>query len=261
MRDDPDGWAQARDATREDVRAVFAPRERTCPGCGHVQSGSGRLCERCGADLTAPPPKPRPWGKIALGALVVLILAAASYPLFAALRDDAGEERTAADRRQVALEERERARLRRESRPVARTGPAAAPGADPLAHRAALVGWAERRITADARRRVADGELRGRFLGTACTPFPNTEGRRTAERAPTLTVGRYDCVAYTSKFELPEVSGKRRTGYFGNPYWLVVEYADSKLVWCKVTPRAGEGGRSLAVVPVPAPCRDPAGPG
>ena len=181
MRDDSDGWAQARDATREDVRAVFAPRERTCPSCGHVQSGCGRLCERCGADLTARQPKPRPWRKVGLAALVVVILAAVSYPLFASLRDDAGAERAAAERRQAALEQRERERLRRESRPVRRAGPAAA-GAGPLEHRAALLGYAERQITADARRRVAEGELRGRILGTACTPYPE-DGRTAYRRA------------------------------------------------------------------------------
>jgi hypothetical protein len=73
--------------------------------------------------------------------------------------------------------------------------------------------------------------------------------------------GRYDCVAYTSKFEAPPVEGQNRTGLFGYPCWLVFDYADSKLVWCKVSRGTGEGGSSLASVPVPEPCRDPAGPG
>ena len=73
--------------------------------------------------------------------------------------------------------------------------------------------------------------------------------------------GRYDCVAYTSKFEAPPVEGQNRTGLFGYPCWLVIDYADSKLVWCKVSRGTGEGGSSLASVPVPEPCRDPAGPG
>jgi hypothetical protein len=57
------------------------------------------------------------------------------------------------------------------------------------------------------------------------------------------------------------VNGKRRLGVFGTPFWVVIDYRTGRLVWCKVTPRAGEGGRSLASVPVPAPCRDPQGPG
>jgi hypothetical protein len=94
-----------------------------------------------------------------------------------------------------------------------------------------------------------------------CDPYPTIEERRLAEQDPATRAGRYDCVAYTSKFEAPELDGEKRTGLFGYPYWLVIDYDDSKLVWCKVTPRAGEGGRSLAAVPVPEPCRDPAGPG
>ena len=48
---------------------------------------------------------------------------------------------------------------------------------------------------------------------------------------------------------------------FGDPFWLVIDYERGSLVWCKVTPRAGEGGSVLVTVPVPAPCRDPEGPG
>jgi len=48
---------------------------------------------------------------------------------------------------------------------------------------------------------------------------------------------------------------------FGDPFWLVVDYERGRLTWCKVTPRAGEGGSVLITVPVPEPCRDPEGPG
>jgi hypothetical protein len=68
-------------------------------------------------------------------------------------------------------------------------------------------------------------------------------------------------VAYTSKFDAPGANGQQRTGLFGHPFWLVVDYDRSRLVWCKITPRAGEGGSVLITVPVPAPCRDPEGPG
>ena len=108
---------------------------------------------------------------------------------------------------------------------------------------------------------MAAGSIDGKIRGASCHPFPTTEGRRAAEQDAATRAGRYDCVAYTSKFEAPPIGGQKRTGLFGYPYWLVVDYRAAKLVWCKVTPRAGEGGRSLAFVPVPAPCRDPAGPG
>ena len=116
----------------------------------------------------------------------------------------------------------------------------------------------ERLIAEDARGRVAAGTIDGDIKGAECDPFPVTEGRRAAEEDPATPAGRYDCIAYSSKFELDD---RQRTGLFGYPYWLVVHYAKGDLVWCKVTPRAGEGGRTLVSVPVPEPCRDPAGPG
>jgi hypothetical protein len=149
-------------------------------------------------------------------------------------------------------------RLERDARPVRADGTPLRAADDPLEHRAALVSQGETRIAEDARGRVAAGSIDGNIRGAECEPFPTTDARRAAEQDPATTAGRYDCVAYTSKFELERNS---RTGLFGYPYWLVIDYADSKLVWCKVTPRVGEGGRSLASVPVPEPCRDPAGPG
>ena len=108
-----------------------------------------------------------------------------------------------------------------------------------------------------ARERVAAGTLDGDIQGTQCDVFPATEGRRAAEQDPATPVGRYDCVAFVSKLE----ANQQRTAVFGHPFWLVIDYKASKLVWCKVAPRAGEGGSVLVSVPVPEPCRDPAGPG
>jgi hypothetical protein len=259
QQDDP--WAAARAAQRDDVRAALAPRERRCPACGAPQSYGGRTCSECGADLTARYAKGASRRKQLYAALAALALIAVSIPIVISWREDAAAERERAERRQAALEAAERERLARDARPVRAEGRPAAPGAGPLEHRAALVAQAERLITRDARGRVAAGTIDGDIKGAECTPFPDTQERRAAELDPALAAGRYDCVAYTSKFEAPELDGKKRTGLFGYPYWLVVGYGDAQLVWCKVTPRAGEGGRSLAVVVVPEPCRDPEGPG
>ena len=145
-------------------------------------------------------------------------------------------------------------RQERAAVPVRATGPA---GADTLAHREALVRFGEDQITADARRRVAAGTLTGEHQGTQCEVFPETDARRAAERDLSTRLGRYDCVAYTSKLE----GNQANTAVFGDPFWLVVDYKRDALVWCKVTPRAGEGGSVLITVPVPEPCRDPEGPG
>jgi predicted nucleic acid-binding Zn ribbon protein len=259
QQDDP--WAAARAAQRDDVRAALAPRERHCPACGAPQGAGGRTCTECGADLTARYAKGASRRKQLYAALAALVLIAISIPIVLSWREDASGERSRAEQRQAALEAAERERLTRDARPIRAEGRPAAAGAGPLEHRAALVTQSERLITADARERVAAGTIDGDIEGTQCNPFPETQERRAAEQDPALAVGRYDCVAYTSRFDLPELQGRKRTGLFGYPYWLVVDYADAQLVWCKVTPRAGEGGRSLAAVPVPEPCRDPEGPG
>jgi hypothetical protein len=259
QQDDP--WAAARASQGDDVRAALAPRERRCPACGTPQSGYGRRCAECGLDLTARYAKGASRRKLIAAAIAALVLIAAAIPFVVSWRDDAAGERERADRRQAALEAAERERLREDARPVRAEGRPAAAGADALEHRAALVAQAEGLIAEDARGRAAAGTIDGDIKGAECTPFPDTQERRGGEQDPALAAGRYDCVAYTSKFEAPELDGQKRTGLFGYPYWLVVHYGDAQLVWCKVTPRAGEGGRSLAAVPVPEPCRDPEGPG
>ena len=256
-RDGEDPWAAARANQRADVAAALAPRERRCPRCGAVQRGGGRTCSSCGADLTARAPRRIPWRALLIAGAAVLVVTAIAIPVIAGLRDDAADERERAEQRQAALREAERARQIRDARPVRADGPAAAAGDDPFAHRARLLERAEELITADARKRVAAGTLDGDIKGTQCDVFPETDARRAAERDPATQVARYDCVAYTSMLE----GNQQRTAVFGHPFWLVIDFRRDAYVWCKVTPRAGEGGSVLVSTPVPAPCRDPAGPG
>lgn len=258
--DDP--WEAARASQRDDVKAVLAPRERRCPSCGARQHGAGRSCPECGADLTVRYARWRLVRRIVLASVVLLALAGTGAALIVPdTREGASGERARADKRQRALEAAERARLTHDARPIRADGPPLRAGADPLAHRAALVRRGERLIAADARKRVAAGTIDGPIKGASCKPYPNVEERRAAEQDPATRTARYDCVAFTRKFEARSAQGEKRTGLFGYPYWLVIDFPSSKLVWCKVTPRAGEGGRSLVSVPVPEPCRDPAGPG
>jgi hypothetical protein len=257
MTDQDDPWEGARASQREAVASALAPRERRCPSCGSIQRGGGRLCAECGADLTARAPRRIPWRALLIAGAVVLVVAAVAVPVVGGLREDAAGERTAAQQRQARLVEAERARQMRDQRPVRLAAPAPAAGEDTLAHRERLLHLGERRITADAQARIAAGTLDGKVEGTLCEVFPETEGRRAAERDPATKAARYDCVAYSSKLE----SAQGRTAVFGHPYWLVIDYEKPELVWCKVTPRAGEGGSVLVSVPVPEPCRDPAGPG
>ena len=237
--------------------AALAPRERRCPACGAAQSGGGRRCTNCGADLTARFSRGGSRRAWVFAAVVAAVLAAVSIPVVGALRDDAADERARAAERQRQITAAERVRQERAAVPVRATAPAAPAGVDPIEHRAALVRFGEDQITADANRRVAEGTLKGDHKGTRCELFPETDARRAAERDPATRVGRYDCVAYTSQLE----GYTENQALFGDPFWLVVDYERGKLVWCKITPRAGEGGSVLVSVPVPEPCRDPAGPG
>jgi hypothetical protein len=256
-----DPWEAARASQRADVQAVLARRERLCPSCGAAQRGAGRRCANCGADLAARFARWHSLRRFAFAGFAVLALGAAAVPIVAGMRDDAARERERTARREEALAAAERAQLIRESRPVRAAAAPPGAGVDALVHRERLVDRAESLIAADARKRVAAGTIDGHIRGASCSPYPNVEDRRAAEQDRTTPAGRYDCVAYTSKFEALPVKGHQRTGLFGYPYWLVIDYADSKLVWCKVSRGTGEGGSSLASVPVPEPCRDPAGPG
>jgi hypothetical protein len=253
-----DPWAGARTAARDDVKAALARGVRICPACGHEQEASGRFCGACGADLTERHRKPPKWRMPVIVVVGLALFAAAAYPLVNLLRDDAAVERERTAQRQAALQQAEIERITRDSKPVRAQGLALPDGGDPVAFRADQVTDAEGRITADGQQRVAEGRLDGPIRGAECFPYPRTEARRATEADPAAQRGRYECVAYRRTFEAPESQGQARTGLFGYPYWLVIDYPTGDLVWCKVTPRAGEGGQSLASVPVPVPCREPA---
>ena len=233
---DEDPWSGAREAQREEVRAIWAGRGAPAPR----------------------EPRRTPWRRIALVAAGVLALAAVvAFAFVPALREDADDfaRREAAEQRR--LEAAERARLLREGVPVREGGPARRAGEAPLAHRARLVAAGEAAITADARRRVAAGEMRGPVAGTRCRTFPFTETRAGQEADASVARNRYQCIAYSRRFALPELEGERRTGIIGQPYWLVVDYRSARMTFCKISPKAGEGGRVLVEVPVDPACGDP----
>ena len=232
--DDP--WAGARASQRDEVRAIWADR-----------------------GAPAPPRRRRtPWRRIALAAAAVAALVAVIAVAFVApQREDAAQFRREQAAAQERLEAQERARLRREGVPVRARGPERRAGESPLRYRARLVTAGEAAITADARRRVESGEITGTVAGTACRTFPFTQTRAGQETDPSVPRNRYQCIAYSRRFALPELEGEARTGLIGQPYWLIIDYASARMTFCKIAPRAGEGGRSLATVPVDPACRDP----
>ena len=254
---DPDPHEAALARQRAEVQAAFAPRERTCPHCGHVQTAPGRTCERCGGDFVVRRGRVRRRRVAFVTALVLAAAAALTAAVVPGMVDDArDQERTAAER-QARLEAAERKRLLVQQRPVRAEGPQRRRGEAPLAHRARLVAAAEAAITTDARRRVREGTLDGPVQGTICSPYPKTGGRQELEADATVPAGRYQCIAYERKVELTELDGKPRTGVYGSTYWLVADYRNGALTFCKISLLPGEGGKPLARVRVPPACGDP----
>ena len=244
--------------------AVLAPRERRCPACGRSQRGGGRTCPNCGADLTARYRAALAGASCAdrgsaRARAIAAIAASRSSP---ALRDDAAGERERAAARQA------RARGRRARAADARRPPGArrrarrcAPARtrSSTARRSSTA--AEALITADARARVAAGTIKGDIKGTRVRGrSPTTAARRAAEQDPATQRRPLRLRRLHVEVRGAELEGNRAHGLFGYPYWLVVDYDRAKLVWCKVTPRAGEGGRSLASVPGAGALPGPGGP-
>ncbi len=238
MTESHDPWDQARERQRKEVAEIFAKREAKPV---EDRRREFRLSRRNSAIVLA----------------VVAAIGLVAVFLVPAMRDDAAQERRAAAREQKRLEAQERARILREQTPHFARGPKRRPGEDALAHRARLVDAGGAVIVADAKRRMAAGTVDGPIAGIECTPFPTTESRRALERDPSVPKGRYECLAYERRFPLSELEGKARTGIIGVPYWLVVDYTTARMAYCRIVPRAGEGGKALAFVHVERACGDP----
>jgi hypothetical protein len=238
MTESHDPWESARERQREDVQAIFAKRAAAPV---EDRRREFRLSRRNSL--------------IVLGVLAALAVATAI--IVPALRDSAAEVRRAEAAKQARLVATERARITREQRPHFATGPQRRPGEPPLAHRVRLLDAGAAAISSDARARMKAGIITGPVAGTECTPFPSTESRREQEADPAVPRNRYECLAYERRFPLSELEGKARTGIIGVPYWLVVDYGTAKLTYCRLIPRAGEGAKPLAFVPVAHACADP----
>lgn len=255
-----DPWESGRAAARAEVAAVFAPKRQTCPACGREALTAARTCPHCGAPYVVVAQRRRlsRRQRATVGALALALIAGAAL-LIPHLHQSTVRFDRAQARKQAALEAAERRRLTRDVQPHRAAGTAAPTALSPgrrLAARRALLARAQASITRDARARVRRGLIDGPIAGTQCDPFPSTPTRRAAENG--LLTARYECIAFKSRVQIPPVNGRRLSGVYGFPFWVVIDYPRGTYVWCKVTPGVGEGGRSLAVVPVPKACRDPA---
>jgi type II secretory pathway pseudopilin PulG len=141
----------------------------------------------------------------------------------------------------------QRRRLAGEQRPHVGWGASSAGGTatDRRRARRALVDDLQRAITTDARARVRAGALTGAVLRTECSSYPN--GSAAADAGLSRRVGAYECVAVNGVIR----QGRRPSGVVGVPFWARVDFLSGAYVWCRVNPRPGERGISIAAVSVP----------
>jgi hypothetical protein len=241
--DDSPEWAAARERTRAEVQAAFAPRTQTCPSCGREEATSSRNCPHCGASYVFTQPKLSKRAKlwIAAGLALVLIAGGVAYllasPSINHLKKSAAEKQA---QRDAAFIKRETARLKADQRLHRGRGAAAGEA------RPALETDLKTAIASDARARVAAGTLKGPIQTADCTPV--THG----PFVPTSLRGGYECIAVSSQI----AKGVQVGGQIGYPFWAIVDYKRGTFAWCKINPRGGERAvQSLEpVINPPAGC-------
>ena len=236
-------WAAARERTRAEVQAAFAPKTQKCPSCGREEATAARNCPHCGASYVVVQPKLSKRAKLWIATGVVLVLAAGGIGYLIASPSINHLKKTAAEReaeRNAAFIKRETARLKAEQR--LHRGVGASTSRTP----AALVTDLRAAITADARARVAAKTFRGPIQETDCEAV--THG----PYVPNKVRGGYECVAVSSEI----AKGVEVGGKIGYPFWAIVDFRRRTFAWCKINPRGGERAiQSLEpVINPPAGC-------
>ena len=236
-------WASARERTRAEVQAAFAPKPQTCPSCGREEATAARNCPHCGASYVVVQPKLSKRAKLWIAAGVVLVLAAGGIGYLIASPSINHLKKTAAEReaeRNAAFVKRETARLKAEQR--LHRGVGASTSKTP----AALVTDLRAAITADAQARVAAKTFRGPIQETDCEAV--THG----PYVPNKVHGGYECIAVSSNI----AKGVQVGGKIGYPFWAIVDFRHRTFAWCKINPRGGERAiQSLEpVINPPAGC-------
>jgi hypothetical protein len=165
------------------------------------------------------------------------------------IRQSKSERERAEQQERLRARTAREARIRREQRPRFVDGPAATSG---VAARRRLLDAASASVLADARRRVASGQLRGPIRGIDCEPFPRNVAGIGAEDSTEQRFGRYACIAITAEFtETESTSG----GLLGHPYRMRMDFDSGRYAFCKIAGRPAEGQlkRRLGVT-VPPVC-------
>lgn len=238
------------------MAVAFAPRFRTCPQCGWEELTASRTCPHCGASYTVVAKKRRIGPRrLLMAAAATAVLALIVVVVIAPAVEEDKRQSAEAERQRLEQSRAERiAALREAQRP--RTGRGRRPaGAPTVQSRRALVASMERAVARDARARAGSGELRGPILGVRCGPYPRTEAAAGAETRLDERVGRYECLAATTRIRPTE---RNPAGVIGHPYLARVDFASFRYAFCKVSPPPGEKAAPRPGSPrVPAACSAP----
>jgi hypothetical protein len=164
--------------------------------------------------------------------------------------DESKDRRAAAERERRAELTAERVqRIEAEQRPRFRRG---APAGRDVAARSALVAALPATIQADARARVAAGDLEGPIRSVECEPYPRSADGGGAHLDPSQPTGRYSCLAVTREVPRTETN---EGALIGHPYRAMIDFDTGRYAFCKVSGRPGEGSIGRAIlVPVPEVC-------
>lgn len=191
------------------------------------------------------------------GAVAVVVIAAATAIVAPRISDRKARQAAEAAREHDQLIQQRRLRAIAEQRPrslrAADLKPAAgATDAQKVAARVALVDAAANAITADAKRRVKTGEMRGNPSATTCSPYPPRE----VDPRQDLKAHRgvYDCLTTIRTIAATSTNGGGQLGY---PFRAVVDFDAFSFVWCKTNPVPGERvvPDPRTVVELPKACR------
>jgi hypothetical protein len=260
MSSELDPREEARRRTHEQVRAAFAEHtpaatSRVCAFCGATAVTHFEHCTACGRSYFDRPPrlgKRTRRGLLALAGAALTGLAIWLVPQLVDYRHHSDAQTRAERGRIIAAEQ---ARLRAEQRPQHGRAVALRPASDAsaavrLSARRRLVARVEASITADARSRIAAGQLSGKPPShTRCGPLVRNKVQGDEEDL-SQPIGRYSCVAIISN----AVQAGRSVGLFGIPFVAAVDFRRFTYVWCKDNPAANASEKGLAFVRLSREC-------
>lgn len=246
------------DSVRDEVRAALSRRDeaplRTCARCGREERTREERCPHCGYSYFARAPNAARRRRFALAAAGLLIVVAAGA-LAAVLLHDNSDRNARGRVTHAKLVAAEIARLRRVQAPhrgadVALKPPKGASRARQLAARHSFVLAVQDAITADAKRRIATGEIQGPVSHTECGPFLRSPDAVPDDRVLSKPIGRYDCVA----IQRDAVQGGQTVGNLGYAFVAALDFRTYRYVICRNNPAQSEAGKALAYVRLDRAC-------